>query len=96
MFIASHDFWTHTGTPGWCPSRHPGAADTGADRQSLPGEDGMDGFFFYVPLQKAEGPNTLIGSSRPRLAEQRDLVARPSLAHDDLDAAGCVDVVRAA
>ena len=38
----------------------------------------------------------LIGSSRPRLAEQRDLVARPSLAQDDPDAAGCVDVVRGA
>ncbi len=37
-----------------------------------------------------------IGSSRPRLAEQRDLVAQPSLAQDEPDAAACVDVVRAA
>ncbi len=38
------------------PIEPPWGRDTGAGRQILPGEDGMDGFF-YVPLQKAEGPN---------------------------------------
>jgi hypothetical protein len=38
------------------PIEAPWGRDIGADRQTLPGEDGMDGFF-YVPLQKAEGPN---------------------------------------
>jgi hypothetical protein len=35
------------------PIEAPWGRDIGADRQSLPGEDWMDGFF-YVPLQKAE------------------------------------------
>ncbi len=40
----------HTGTPmeaSW-------GRDTGTGRQSLPGEDGMDGFF-YALFQKVEG-----------------------------------------
>ncbi|MGH8577457.1 MAG: 16S rRNA (cytosine(967)-C(5))-methyltransferase RsmB, partial [Gammaproteobacteria bacterium] len=36
------------------PIEAPWGHDTGAGRQILPGEDGMDGFF-YALLQKAEG-----------------------------------------
>ena len=35
------------------PIEAPWGRDTGASRQILPGEDGMDGFF-YALLQKAE------------------------------------------
>jgi len=41
------------------PLEAPWGRDTGAGRRILPGGEGMDGFF-YVPLQKAEGPNTYI------------------------------------
>ena len=43
----------------------PWGRETGAGRQILPGEDGMDGFF-YALLQKPEAP-----SPRRRLAERR-------------------------
>ena len=54
MRIASMPFWARHRDARLVPIEAPWGRDTGAGRQILPGEDGMDGFF-YALLQKAEG-----------------------------------------
>ena len=53
MRNASMPFLAHTGTRACCLSS-PWGRDTGAGRGILPGQDGMDGFF-YALLQKTKG-----------------------------------------